>query len=56
LPAKTREGLAEKASVIRSRLDGSVAELLADAGLDSPDGQLIISFASDALDIAEALS
>jgi hypothetical protein len=50
LPAKTREGLGEKAAIIRARLiDSTVSELLADVGLDSPDGQLIVSFASDSL-------
>jgi hypothetical protein len=54
LPAKTREGFAEKASIIRSRLlDSTVAELLADVGLDSPDGQLIASFVQDALAVEE---
>jgi hypothetical protein len=52
LPAKTSEGLAEKASVIRSRLaDSTISELLSDVALDSPDGQLIVSFAQDALEL-----
>jgi hypothetical protein len=53
IPARSPEGLAEKAAIIRARLiDSTVAELLADVGLDSPDGALVLSFAQDALALA----
>jgi hypothetical protein len=51
VPAKTKEGLAAKAAVIRSRLiDSTIAELIVEAGPDSADCALVLSFATDALD------
>jgi hypothetical protein len=53
-PARTPEGLRAKGSVIRARLlDGTVDALIDDVGADAADARLILSFAQDALALAE---
>ena len=53
VPARTPEGLRAKASVIRARLlDGTVDALIDDVGTDAADAWLILSFATDALELA----